>query len=170
MSNIKVEQATDETRNQMPALTEMDRVMEQVRQRAFELFSGRGLGEGRALDDWLAAEREICSPAAELAEEGPNYVLSVSLPGFEPGEVEVTASPSGLLVHARKETSLQDATVSHPKVCWSEMRSTEVYRRIDLPTAIDVDATRASLRNGILKIEARKAGEPSRAVAGPVAA
>jgi hypothetical protein len=34
-------------------------VKERIRQRAFELFSSRGFGDGNELDDWLAAEREV---------------------------------------------------------------------------------------------------------------
>lgn len=32
---------------------------ERVEQRAYELYLARGGGDGRAMDDWLAAEREL---------------------------------------------------------------------------------------------------------------
>jgi len=32
---------------------------EQIRQRAYELFSARGRADGKELDDWLTAEREL---------------------------------------------------------------------------------------------------------------
>lgn len=38
---------------------EVDR--ERVAHRAYELYMARGGGEGQALDDWLAAERELAS-------------------------------------------------------------------------------------------------------------
>jgi hypothetical protein len=41
-----------------PNLTD-PRIEEQIRQRAYVLFEGRGQTNGRALDDWLQAEREV---------------------------------------------------------------------------------------------------------------
>ena len=35
---------------------------ERVAMRAYELYLARGGGEGSALDDWLAAEREFSDP------------------------------------------------------------------------------------------------------------
>ena len=167
MPEVKVQQATEQKREHLPVFREMEKVMEQVRKRAFDLFSWRGFGDGRALDDWLAAEREICWPAAQLAEEGPDYVLSVSLPGFEASEVTVTATPGELIVHAKAEKRAEDARAD-AKTCWTEFRSDDVYRRIELDKAIDVNSVTASLKNGMLRVAARKTGEASRRV--PVSA
>ena len=35
------------------------KIEEQIRQRAYVLYEGRGRTDGRALDDWLQAEREV---------------------------------------------------------------------------------------------------------------
>lgn len=32
---------------------------EDIRQRAYEIFSARGRADGKALDDWLTAEQEL---------------------------------------------------------------------------------------------------------------
>ena len=32
-----------------------------IRMRAYEIYEDRGKGDGRALDDWLQAEREIAN-------------------------------------------------------------------------------------------------------------
>ena len=37
-----------------------------ITQRAYELYEQRGRQAGYELDDWLQAEREICSTAAKL--------------------------------------------------------------------------------------------------------
>lgn len=42
---------------------------ERVAMRAYELYLARGGGEGGALDDWLAAEREFMTPDAERNRE-----------------------------------------------------------------------------------------------------
>jgi Protein of unknown function (DUF2934) len=35
------------------------RIEEQIRQRAYVLYEGRGKADGKALDDWLKAEEEV---------------------------------------------------------------------------------------------------------------
>ena len=70
---------------------EFERVADQIRAEAYNLFKHRGARDGHALDDWLAAEREFCWPAAELTEANGGYSLKVALAGFDPKEIEVTA-------------------------------------------------------------------------------
>jgi hypothetical protein len=36
-----------------------DKLVDEIRARAYELHRARGNGNGSAMDDWLAAEREI---------------------------------------------------------------------------------------------------------------
>jgi len=42
-------------------------VLEQIAQRAYELYEARGREDGHDLDDWLRAEAEITSRAAKGA-------------------------------------------------------------------------------------------------------
>jgi hypothetical protein len=42
---------------------------ERIAMRAYELYLARGGGEGSALDDWLAAEREFTSADADRDQE-----------------------------------------------------------------------------------------------------
>jgi HSP20 family molecular chaperone IbpA len=149
----------------LPVFAESERLMRQIRRRAFELFAERGFGEGAALSDWLTAERELCWPAAELVEGDKEYVLSVSVPGFEPGEIEVTATPRELIVHAKSKSERARGQGSVDKVTWSEFRSNDVYRRVELPTDICVDDVKASLKNGLMKVIAPKASVVAKPVA-----
>lgn len=71
----------------------MDQALNRIRKRAYELFSGRGFGDGHALDDWLAAECEICRPVGEFVEQDRAYVLNLALPGFEPARVHCWVTP-----------------------------------------------------------------------------
>jgi hypothetical protein len=45
--------------------------LEQIRQRAHEIYQARGDAPGRELDDWLQAERELKTKMGQLAEENP---------------------------------------------------------------------------------------------------
>jgi len=167
MSEIKVQKVVDEGKKPtLPVFKEMESVLARVRARAFDLFSRRGFGDGHALDDWLAAEREICWPAGELVEQDKAFTVNVGLPGFEPADISVTATPHQLVVHAQSkiENKKEEEGKKGQKVCWSEFRSNDVYRQVDLPKDIDPQSVSASLQNGLLKIVASKADKPARVV------
>jgi len=69
---------------------ELEAFGNRVRRRAYEIFEGRGGGDGFALDDWLAAERELLGQR-ESEEIAPHAVT----PGFDNGVLNETASTVG---------------------------------------------------------------------------
>ena len=155
MSDVTIQKVAMSSDRTMPVFGEVETLLESIRRRAFDLFAGRGCGDGQALKDWLQAEREFCWPAAEFVESDKGCTLSVALPGYAPSDITVTVTPREVIVHAshmagQKEESKRD------EVCWSEFRSDDVYRRLELSADIDVNSVTASLKNGILKIAAKK--------------
>jgi HSP20 family protein len=169
MSDITVQKVARVEDRALPVFKETEEIMARIRQRAFDLFGRRGFRVGRALDDWVMAEREVCWPAGELAERDKDFVLSVALAGFEPADIAVTATPRELIVHAQtKAERAVEPKKEEGEIRWSEFRSNDVYRRVELPMDINVEKVSASLKNGLLKIIAAKAGTSIRAV--PVAA
>jgi HSP20 family molecular chaperone IbpA len=92
-----------------------------------DLFERRGREFGYALDDWLKAEREILGQwsAAELKEKEGKYELEMTLPGFDPKEIQVTATPQEIIVHAETK---HEKKAEEGKVVWSEFGSNSVYR------------------------------------------
>jgi HSP20 family protein len=155
MATIAIQKVEKPGEKPVPLLEEIGRLCETVRDRAFEYFQRRGAQVGDALQDWLRAERDVFGwPAAELTESNDGYELEVTLPGFKPEEVEVTATPGEIAIHAcaKHEKKGEDK-----RVVWSEYGSNEVYRRFELPNAIDVGKTNATLENGILHVKAAKA-------------
>lgn len=155
MTDINVARVAEEGRT-LPVFKEMESLLDRIRARAFEMFSVRGSGDGHALDDWLAAEREICWPAGELVEQDKDFVLSLALSGFAPADVSVTATPREIIVHAKTKVERKGEETA-TKVCWSEFRSNDVYRRVEFAKDIDVQSVSASLENGMLKVVAPKA-------------
>jgi Protein of unknown function (DUF2934) len=51
--------ATETPPQEVGDTTASDIDRERVAQRAYELYLERGAGDGQAMDDWLAAEREL---------------------------------------------------------------------------------------------------------------
>lgn len=170
MTDVKVEKIDNTEKRTLPILRQVDQMLARLQQRAFELFASRGFADGHDLQDWFDAEREMCWPATELTEHQKKYVMSVALAGFEPEQIDVTAAPRELIVHAAVKDGRRETTdkKGETKVLWSEFRSNDVFRRVELAEPIDVSKVSASFANGLLTIVAEKAAKvPSRL---PVAA
>ena len=160
MSRVTVNKVPSASDRSLPIFSELEALGERIRERAYELFRERGFEAGRDVDDWLSAEREICWPAAELEEDEDEFELKVALAGFDPDEIEVMATPRELVVKARHESSRKDEHEMDDegsRVHFTEFRSEDVYRRVALPSAIDVDHVEAKFKRGLLEVEARKA-------------
>jgi len=143
MSTVTVRNANDQN--------QPDQQFEEIRRRAFALFEKRGCAIGNDLDDWLSAEREVLGwPEAQLVEKENAYEIEVTLPGYEAKQVDVTATPGGILVHAAAETEKRTAE-------GTELGAKEVYRRFELPSAANSDKVTAQFDKGVLRIKAPKA-------------
>jgi len=156
MSNVAIQKVENAAQKTLPIFEEISKRFNEIRQRALDLFEKRGRQIGHELDDWLKAEREILGrwPAAELKEKDGAYEFEMTLPGYHPKEVSITATPNEIIVHA--ETKHEKKT-SEGTVLWTEFGSNNVYRHVELPEPIDVDKTSATLENGLLRIAAAKA-------------
>jgi len=151
MSKIVITKV-DDTDNKAPVFEEIAKRFEGVQQRAFDLFDKRGRALGHELEDWLKAEQEVFGwPAAELAEKNGVYEMQVALPGFEEKDVEVTATPTEVVVHAATK---EEKKTQKGAVLWTEFGSDEVYRSFKVPNPISVVHVTANLENGILRINA----------------
>ena len=161
MAQVAVTKVNGGEKKALPVFGEIAKRIEKVQQRAFDLFEKRGGLLGHELEDWLKAEHEVLGwPAAELAEKNGGYEIGVTLPGFEPKDVEVTATPNEVIIHAATKT---EQKTEKDNVIWTEFGSNDVYRRFDVPDAINVDQVTAKLDNGMLRITAPKDGNGKKA-------
>ena len=160
MANVAVEKCPDSGALPETLLQRINEIADEIRQRAFGLFERRGQTIGMDLDDWLQAEREVVwSPASELVENKDDFCARLALPGFDAKDLEVTATPNALIVRA-------ESTHTHEgkegEVCFCEFSGKKLFRRLDLPSEIDVNKVTASLDKGILEIDAPKATQSKR--------
>lgn len=152
MSNVPVQKTTGVEKQSLPIFAEMERRMEEVRRRAYELFEQRGGETGHELDDWLAAECDICGELeAEVAEKENAYDVHVKLPGFQPEEVEVTSAPDSIVIRARSRQEKREETQEGVR---TESSAREVYRRFELSRPVRTDQVTARLENGVLHVVA----------------
>lgn len=155
MAQIIVERVRDGDIKTRPIFEEIERRLEKVRRRAFELFQLRGGEAGREIEDWLQAEREVLGwPPMEMQENDREFAFQVPLDDFDVSRVTVIVTPSEILVHANGEAEKRD---DQRDGHGDEFGPTELYRRIELPNRIKIDRTKATLDNGKLRIRAAKA-------------
>ena len=157
MPQIAVEKVNDSGKT-LPIFEKIAKQLAAVQRRAFDLFEKRGRELGHDVEDWLKAEHELLGwPAAELTEKNGAYEMQIALPGFEVKDVEVTATPTEIIVHAATK---EEKKTQKGAVLWTEFGSNEVYRRFDVPNTITVDKVTANLENGILRINAPQTAKP----------
>jgi len=75
-----------------------------------------------------------------------------ALAGFEPSEISMTATPREIMITANHKHTKESDEKEAATLRWSEFRSDEVYRRVELPSAVDVGKTTATLKNGLLVV------------------
>jgi len=151
MSQVAVKKVNGGSKETLPIFGELAKRFEAIERRAFDLFEGRGCELGHDLEDWAKAEHELGFPAAELSEKNGAYKIEIALPGFEAKEVEVTATPEEVVVHAATK---QERTGEKDDVLWTEFGSDDVYRRFELPNPINTEKVTANLENGLLCVSA----------------
>lgn len=158
MSTISIQKATQQEKTTLPVFAEIHKRFEDVQRRAQDLFRLRGGENGKDLEDWLRAERDILGESkAELCETDHAYEVEVALPGFEAKDVEVTATEDEIAIHAAAER--RDEKKDGKKVVWTEFGSREVYRCFHLPRNTDTGKITAKLDKGLLRIHAPRAAE-----------
>jgi HSP20 family protein len=152
MSQVEVKKVNDAGNKPLPIFEEIARRLEGVERRAFDLFEKRGRELGHDLEDWFKAESEAFGwPAAELTEKEGAYEIQIALPGIDGKDVEVTATPTEVIVHAAAQ---EEKKTQKGKVLWTEFGSRDFYRRFEVPNPINADKVTATLENGVLRITA----------------
>ncbi|MEO8051452.1 MAG: DUF2934 domain-containing protein [Acidobacteriota bacterium] len=74
----------------LAGFVEVEKTIEKIRQRAFNLFEQRSGLPGFDWDDWLLAEHDVFgASSAELLENDKELKLRIAVPGFEPQDVTV---------------------------------------------------------------------------------
>lgn len=155
MSHVAIEKVDENKVGPASILQEISALSERIRQRAFEIFEGHQGGEGSATEDWLKAERDLlCSCESELVEKDSKFEVRINAPGFDPGEVKVTALPDALIVSA-SSSHTHDSKEGNVRFC--EFGQKTLFRRFDLPEPINLDKVTADLDKGVLHLTATKA-------------
>jgi HSP20 family protein len=123
--------------------------------RAFSIFESNGRRLGNELADWLHAETELFHPAhLELTESGEGFTVHAEVPGFSAKDLEINIEGRQLTISGRREKHEER---KDKKMIYSESCSDQLLRTIELPAEVNAEATKATLKDGILELELPKA-------------
>jgi HSP20 family protein len=137
------------------SIERMQELYDSIAKRAFEIFEQNGRLFGRELSDWFEAESEILHPVhLEIAESEDALTVKAEVPGFTAPELDVQVEGNRLTISGKHE-SKEETTKG--KTIYSERCAKEVFRSVDLPSAVDTSKVSATLKEGVLQIELPKA-------------
>jgi HSP20 family molecular chaperone IbpA len=120
----------------------LESVKSHTRRRAYDLYCGRGMRDGSALEDWILAEREsAAAPLVGVAHEDEDIHITAHVPDARVSEIAVDVLPGEIVVEADRNGEV------------------ERFTRIPMPARIDPDRVKARLCGTELEVVVHKAGE-----------
>lgn len=94
-------------------------------------------------------------PPMELRDDGDTLVLQAELPGMTEKEISIEATQDRLTISGEKKVELPQGYTAHRQ----ERRSIRFARSFALPYKIDLEQVQASVKNGVLRLQATKVPE-----------
>ena len=129
---------------------------ELISRRAYELFELRGSVDGHDREDWLQAASEILlNVPVHVAETETGLTIRADVPGFSEKELEVRVGPRSVCITGKRQEASEQ---KDEKAVYTERRSNQIFRAVELPSEIDPDQVNASISDGILEIKLLKVG------------
>jgi HSP20 family protein len=101
-------------------------------------------------------------PAAEIEETDDAIKLRLEVPGLEPKDINVEATPESISISGERKT---ETTTEENGITRSEFRYGKFHRVIPLPSHVQNNKVQAEYKNGVLHLTLPKAeSEKGRAV------
>lgn len=94
--------------------------------------------------------------AVDVREDDDHYYVDAELPGFNKDQVDITLENGVLTIHAERQEDTQN---KKGEPLHTERRWTRFERSFTLPTAVNENAVRAELCNGVLTVTLDKREE-----------
>ncbi len=130
-----------------------NKIYNDIASRAFSIFENDGR-TGRDLENWFKAEGELLHPVhIKVAEADGMLNVEAEVPGFEAKDLDITLEPQRLIISGKRESN-QEANKGG--TVYTEERSNEILRAIPLPVEVDASKATATLKNGVLEVQAPK--------------
>jgi HSP20 family protein len=115
--------------------------MADLRNAVDQIFDGFSSGRG-----WMNLRR---FPTVELTEEDDRFVLIADMPGVNKDNINLSLTGNLLSISGQREMRKPTDDASPVR---TERRSGEFKRTIELPSSVEGDDIKATLRDGVLKL------------------
>jgi len=129
-------------------------IKDAIERRAYEFFEANGFEHGHDRENWLRAESEILlNVPVEITEGESELAVHANVPGFGENDLKVEVAPRCLCIlgnHEKTSEETEEEAVAFQRRC------KRIFRLLDLPSEIDLDGMKATVRDGLLKIKLRK--------------
>jgi HSP20 family molecular chaperone IbpA len=130
-----------------------------IARRAYELFLESGFMDGHDLEHWLQAESQLLTPArVEVLESQDAIKVKTTLAGFDAESIEIHVQPQRVFISGQ-QVERSEASAGR------EERMKRIFRRIDLPSQIDVSGAKATFSKGEFEIILSRVKASPKAVA-----
>jgi HSP20 family protein len=127
-----------------------------ITRRAYELYEYRGFEHGHDSEDWLHAVSEILlNVPADITETETQLTIRADVPGFSEKDLEVRVAPRSVCITGKRQQVSEQA---EERSVYSERRSNQVFRVLELSSEIDPDKVDATVSDGILEVKLLKVG------------
>jgi len=131
---------------------DLEAIQRRIAIRASEIFRERGGALGRAVDDWLTAEKEtIWRPALEVHRTKDAFVVEAAVAGVTPGQLDVRVTPGELLIAAELHHNHREQE-GDAVVC--EFANGPLFRSYKFPEPVEPGHVTAECHNGLLRVTA----------------
>jgi HSP20 family protein len=122
--------------------------IETLRQQLDKVFDQRAATRDNSEAAWM--------PALELVDSGDNFVLKAQLPGIDPKDIDVQATPEAISISGERRYENTDEKSGYVR---SEFRYGKFHRVLTLPAHIQNDSVQAEYKDGILMLTLPKVTE-----------
>ena len=95
-------------------------------------------------------------PALDLSETNDGFVVETALPGLKPEDIEITVENNVLTIKGETRRENEDKNRSYHRV---ERSFGSFQRTVGLPSTVKADQIKASLTDGVLRLDIPKAEE-----------
>jgi HSP20 family protein len=133
---------------------DMKEQFDSIARRAYEIFESNGRQFGRDMEDWFRAEKELLHPVhLEVSETDEMVKVRAEVPGFTEKDLEISVEPRRLTIAGKREWKKEE---EKEKLVYSEWRSNQLFRTMELPADVDTDKVSATLKDGVLDLKLPK--------------
>jgi len=116
----------------------------------------KSIAPGDLIEHFNKMYDQIATRAFSIFENDGVVNVQAEVPGFEAKDLEITLEPQRLIISGKRETKEE---TKQGKTIYNERCSNEIFRTVALPVEVDASKASATLKNGVLELQAPKSAK-----------